>query len=166
MSGFDLFLAGLLLVFTITGAWCGLISSLISIFSALVGWIAAFRFGEQFSSHLPFQPPVSKTIAFLLIFFAILFLGKVLAAFMTKVLFGHLKLLNRFLGGVFGFLEGFAFSFALLYVLVVFVGNRNILKGDSLSRMIYEGGSRVVSLIGSSNLFEVKPAHGPSAANR
>ena len=110
MSVIDIILGGLLFYGLIKGLWRGLFVELASLVSLIVGIFIALKFSgfiaDIISGHVSWEPHYISIIAFLITFVAVVTGIILLAKFFTKLAsFASLGLLNRLLGGVFGFLK-------------------------------------------------------------
>ena len=110
MSVIDIILGGLLLYGLIKGLWRGLFVELASLVSLIAGIFVALKFSgfiaDIISGHVSWEPRYISITAFLITFIAVVVGIILLAKFFTKLAdFASLGLLNRILGGVFGFLK-------------------------------------------------------------
>ena len=106
----DIILGGLLLYGLIKGLWRGLFVELASLVSLIAGIFVALKFSgfiaDIISGHVSWEPRYISITAFLITFIAVVVGIILLAKFFTKLAdFASLGLLNRILGGVFGFLK-------------------------------------------------------------
>lgn len=109
MTGIDIVLGGLLLYGLIKGLWKGLFSELASLVSLLVGIYVAIKFsglvGKMLEGHVD-NPKYISIAAFAITFIAVVVGIILLAKVFTKLAdFSGLGLINRILGGFFGFLK-------------------------------------------------------------
>lgn len=108
MTGFDFVVAGILSLSFLLGIWRGLIHELM----ALLGWPFAFVLCKMFAGDiaplLPLnQETVSMTVAYALIFVAVLILWSVLTKLLSRLLkAAGLDWPDRVMGGMFGILRG------------------------------------------------------------
>lgn len=110
MSIIDIILGGLLLYGLIKGLWRGFFVELASLVSLIAGIFIALKFSgfiaDIISGHVSWEPRYISITAFLITFVAVVVGIILLAKFFTKLAdFASLGLLNRILGGVFGFLK-------------------------------------------------------------
>ena len=107
MNLIDIILGGILLYGLIKGVWKGLFSELASLVSLLIGIFVAVKFSGAVGKMLSDES--SKTvsiIAFAITFIAVVIGIMLLAKVFTRIAdFSGLGLVNRLMGGVFGFLK-------------------------------------------------------------
>ncbi|MNK21310.1 colicin V production protein [compost metagenome] len=109
MTGIDIVLGGLLLYGLVKGLWKGLFSELASLVSLLVGIYVAVKFsgfvGKMLEGHVN-NPKYISITAFAITFIAVVIGIILLAKVFTKLAdFSGLGLINRIMGGFFGFLK-------------------------------------------------------------
>ena len=110
MTGLDIILFCILVYGIVNGLRKGLFVELASLVSLLLGIYIAIKFsgavGHFFDGHLPDDPKTAAITAFIITFIAVVVGITLLAKFMTKIAdFSGLGILNRILGGFFGFLR-------------------------------------------------------------
>ena len=107
MSGIDLFLGAILAYGLIKGIWKGLFVELASLLSLLAGIFIAVKFSAVVGQIISDESSKTVSIIAFLITFIIVVVGiMLLAKVFTKLAdFAGMGLLNRILGGLFGFLR-------------------------------------------------------------
>lgn len=109
MGIIDILLGGLLLYAVIKGLWKGLFSELASLLSLIIGIYIAIKFSGYVADLLVNDGDDSKYIAItaFVITFIIVVVGVILLAkvFTRLADFASLGIINRILGGLFGFLK-------------------------------------------------------------
>lgn len=121
MNSFDLTMIVVLAVFTIFGAWRGLVREVISILTWAVACVLAWFFAEKvshwFTGFLD-EPALRQLLAFVVIFVAVFILGMVLSWLIHKALPAKrgFQIANLAFGGLFGALRG-----AMIIVVVFLV---------------------------------------------
>ncbi len=147
MTGLDYVLIGIISIFILIGLVNGFISSVISILTLIGGIILAFKYGTVLATILPLSKTAAEIVAFMGIIIVSILVGKISSYIIKKLMFGSLKLIDRLLGAVLGLLEGFALSFFIVYVLVVFIPETITLKKSSFSYFVYENGRKIINLV-------------------
>ena len=128
MTGLDIVLGALLLYGLVKGLWKGLFAELASLLALLAGIYAAVKFsgfvGKMLEGRVG-DPKQASITAFAITFLAVVVGIFLLAKVFTKLAdFSGLGLLNRVLGGIFGFLKAvLLLSVALNFFLKINVGN-------------------------------------------
>lgn len=107
MTGIDLILGALLAYGLIKGIWKGLFVELASLVSLLAGIFIAVKFSGVVGDMLSDEKSRTGSIVAFLVTFVIVVVGiMLLAKVFTKLAdFAGMGLLNRILGGIFGFLR-------------------------------------------------------------
>lgn len=118
MTGFDFAVIAILLISVLLGVWRGLVSEVLS----LLGWPLAFvlsnLYADNFAMLLPMQQETLRvTVAYVLMFVAVLIVWGVLVWILAKLLKTiGLGQMDRTLGGLFGALRGGLVVLALLWL--------------------------------------------------
>jgi len=110
MTGIDIILGGLLIYGLIKGFWKGLFVELASLVSLIAGLFIAVKFSQLTANllegTLSDDPATAGIIAFAITFLAVVIGITLLAKVFTKLAdYSGLGLMNRVLGGVFGFMR-------------------------------------------------------------
>jgi len=127
MNYIDIILGALLILAFVSGYRKGLFVALTSLLGVILGIIGAYYFsdytGAYIADWLGQDPGLTKVLAFVITFFAIVVLLGLLGKVLTKIAdFAALGLINKFLGGVFNTIK-IAF---IISVLFFFFGDSNI----------------------------------------
>ncbi len=118
MTGFDLAVIAILMISVLLGVWRGLVSEVLS----LLGWPLAFvlsnLYADNFARLLPIQQETLRaTVAYVLMFVAVLVMWGVLVWMFSKLLKTiGLGQMDRTLGGLFGVLRGGLVVLALVWL--------------------------------------------------
>jgi len=158
----DIALAVILLVTFVTGLIKGLVRELVGVVAAAAGFLLAARwYGKAAAAlgSLIHNPAVAKFLGFVLVFLAVVVLGALVAAVLSKLMAGPLKLANHLLGGVFGFVEGMLICGAFVFALLVFPVNRDALSASRLAPYCYGLTKVMVGLIPKSLKDEFASAY-------
>ncbi len=147
MTALDYILIGIISLFALIGLINGFISSVISILTLVGGVVLAFKYGAWLATILPFSNTIAQIVAFIGIIIISVIAGKLSSYILKKIMFGSLKLLDRIMGAVLGLIEGFAVSFFIVYILVVFASGKITLKKDGFSYFVYENGRKIVNIV-------------------
>jgi membrane protein required for colicin V production len=142
----------ILLVSVITAAAKGLMLELISIASVVVGLLIAVMFYSDAAELLGFLglsvDLAAEFIGFVLIFVGILILGTLVGALTNKALRTlHLRLIDRFLGGIFGFLRGYLINAIIFLALTAFKMKQDLLVDSKLAEFFLAGARILVIFI-------------------
>jgi len=131
--------------------WEGLIRELISIASLVIGLVIAvfgYRTGGNWFRSLTDLPEVALGLGFLALFFGTLVVGA-LAAFLARKIVQKSGLLwfDRFLGGLFGLVRGFAICSVLLMAMVAFSIRTSAVQNSTLTPYVVLGARAVGALM-------------------
>ena len=146
----DIVLAVIIMVTVIIGLIKGLVRELIGVAAAVGGFILAahhFQKAADLLGGFIHNPLATKFLGFLLIFFVVVTAGAVLAFFLSKLMKGTIQVVNHFLGGVFGCLEGMFIGGALVFALLVFPVDRTAVAESRIAPYCYGLTKAVVGLI-------------------
>jgi len=118
MTGFDIVVIAILLISLLFGLWRGLLYEVLS----LLGWPLAFMSSNMYADGFAQQMPIKQellrtTVAYVLLFVAVLIVWGVLVWGLTKLLRAiGLGKLDRTLGGLFGVLRGLLVVLAMVWL--------------------------------------------------
>jgi len=146
----DIVLAIIITATLVVGLIKGLIRELIGVVAAVGGFLLAayhYQKAADLLSGLVKNPVAARFLGFLLILLLILLLGNLLSFLLSKLMKGTLQVLNHFLGGVFGFLEGLVIAGALVFALLVFPIDREAVSESRLAPYCYGLTKAAVGLI-------------------
>lgn len=135
-SWLDIILFGIIAIAFILGIAKGLIKQIIGISAVIIGLILAVTYYAHVSDL--FSPLVSSTalsqfLGFLAIFLAVLCLGGLISAMLSKLMKGPFKFLNHVVGGGFGLLKGILICGVILFGMLVFPINTKALTNSQLA---------------------------------
>lgn len=137
MTGIDIILGGLLIYGLIKGFWKGLFVELASLVSLIAGLFIAVKFSQLTASlldgALSDDPATAAVIAFAITFLAVVIGITLLAKVFTKLAdYSGLGLMNRVLGGVFGFMRMVLVVSVLLNFFLKLNFNHDFVKKETL----------------------------------
>jgi membrane protein required for colicin V production len=150
-SYLDFLFAFIVLISTICAVRKGLVREIASIVALIGGFILAVRYywipAARMSEFTRTQS-VAELSGFLLIFFSCIILG-IIAAFIINrfVKAVSLKWIDRILGGIFGFLRGWAIASILALALIAFPLRENIMPRSYLAPFLMAGARIAVLLV-------------------
>ncbi len=137
----DFVLLGVMLMAVIVGLIKGFIREVVGLASAIVGLVLAGQYYENLAALM--RPLFSSQmldyfVSFLVIFFAVVILGWVVAGLLSRWTKGPFKFLNHLLGGAVGFLKGMLVCGVVVLALLVFSAEREaVLKSRLASDALY-----------------------------
>jgi membrane protein required for colicin V production len=146
----DIVLAVILVGLLVAGLIKGLVKEAVGLAAALIGFIVASRTYVHVAAFLQkylHEPVAAKFLGFILVFLAVLVLGSLAAALLSKLMLGPLKFINHLLGGVFGLLEGVLICGVFVFALLVFPINKEALSDSRLAPYCYGLTKVLVNLI-------------------
>jgi len=132
----DIVLTVIILIALVMGFVKGLIRELIGVVAAIAGLVVASRYYfyvGKFLDRLISEKIISNFLGFLVVFFAVLTIGALLASLLSKLIKGPLKFFNHLLGGVFGFIEGVLVCGVFVFALLVFPINKEVLLESNIA---------------------------------
>lgn len=141
MGLLDILLGGLLLYGLIKGLWRGLFVELASLLSLIIGIYVAIKFSGFIADMLVKDGDDSKYIAitaFVITFIAVVVGIILLAKVFTRIAdFASLGLLNRILGGLFGFLKMVLILSVLLNFFLKMNSGNLFAKKETLDKSLF-----------------------------
>jgi len=146
----DIVLAILIAATVIIGLIKGLIRELVGVVAAVGGFLLAAYHYQKAANLLAGaikNPTAARFLGFLLILFAVVLVGAILSFLLSKLMKGAMAVVNHFLGGVFGFLEGMLLGGALVFALLVFPVDREAVSKSRLAPYCYGLTKAAVGLI-------------------
>lgn len=146
----DIVFAIILAAAFIAGLIKGLVKEVVGIVAVLLGFIVAGRYYTRVAGFLGkyiHGPAVAKFLGFILVFLAILIVGSIIAALVSKLMVGPLRFFNHVLGGAIGLLEGILICGVLVFALLVFPINKEALSNSRLAPYCYGLAKALVHLI-------------------
>ena len=143
----DGIILGIVAISVVAAMWEGLIRELISLASFIVGLaVAALQYPRAASwfRGATDSTEVAKGLGFLVLFLGILMVGAVIAFLLRRfVQIAGLGWFDRFLGGIFGLVRGFAVCSVLLLAMVAFSLKGAVVQDSTLAPYVLMG-ARVV----------------------
>ena len=121
---FDYLLLIILLLSVLVGIWRGFVKEALSFFIWIMAFVLAFLFSSKlanFLSHYIQSDTEANILSFFAIFLLVLIIGKLLAALINKFLdrLCGVSLVNRLVGGCFGFARGVLIILVLIYLVAL-----------------------------------------------
>jgi membrane protein required for colicin V production len=147
----DLFFAVIVLVSTVFALLKGLAREIISLVALIGGFILAVLFytiPARWLAEFSRTESVAHLLGFLIIFFGCILLGIIAACIANRLVkAASLKGIDRILGGIFGFLRGWAISSIIVIALIAFPVRKNMMAGSFLAPFLFSGARTVVLLV-------------------
>ena len=141
----------IILVSTFFALRKGLVREIISLVSLLAGFIlAAFYYPTiaRFFLEVARTEAVANLIGFLAIFISTLVIGAVAAFFVNRFIkMAALEWIDRLMGGVFGFLRGWAISSIIALALIAFPVRQDMLTRSVFAPYLLAGARAAVLLV-------------------
>ncbi len=139
-NGLDIAVIIILLVTLILGLIKGLVRQVIGIAAVIIGLILAVRyyhqvsavFGRAFASER-----WASFVAFALIFIVVLVLGGLISYLVCKLLCGPLRFIDHLLGGALGLIQGILICGVIVFALLAFPVNKELLTESRLAPYCY-----------------------------
>ena len=144
----DAVLLGIVAISVVAAMWEGLVREIISLASLIAGVaVAALEYGRAagwFRGYTD-SPEMAKGLGFLALFFGILIAGAFISFLLRKMVQkAGLAWFDRFLGGLFGLVRGFAIGSVLLLTMVAFSIRSAAVQGSTLAPYVLMG-ARAIS---------------------
>lgn len=143
----DGLILGIVAISVVAAMWEGLIRELISLASFIVGLtVAALQYNRAASwfRSTTDSPEVAKGLGFLALFLGIVIAGAVIAFLLRSIVQkAGLGWFDRFLGGIFGLVRGFAVCSVLLLAMVAFSLKGAVVQDSTMAPYVLMG-ARVV----------------------
>jgi len=146
----DIVLVIIIMVTVIIGLIKGFVRELIGVAAAVGGFVLAAYHYQRAADLLGgfiHNELAARFLGFLLIFFVVVIVGAILAFLLSKLMKGTIQVVNHFLGGVFGCLEGLLIGGALVFALLIFPVDRTAVSESRIAPYCYGLTKAVVGLI-------------------
>jgi len=146
----DIVLAIIIAVTVIIGLVKGLIRELIGVAAAVGGFVLAGTYYQKAADMLGriiHNTLAAKFLGYLLILIVVLAVGALLSYILSKLLKGTIQVINHFLGGVFGCIEGLLIGGALVFGLLAFPVDRAAVSESRVAPYCYGLTKAIVSLV-------------------
>lgn len=158
----DIILFVILAVTLVLGCIKGLIRQLVGILAVVIGLILSMGYYQSVGSF--YRPLVASDslayfLGFLTIFLFVLLLGWLISRIFSKVMKGSLKFINHILGGFFGLLKGVLICGVIVFALLVFPINTEVLKKSFAAPYCLKITKGVVELIPKQLKIKFKDAY-------
>ena len=123
MSGIDLTVTAIIVLFTLIGAWRGLFKEILSLIGIVVGVMAAFKAHGPVETMLlnffPHFPGICRITSMIVVFVMVTAVIGLLAIFLRKVVvITGMGAIDRLLGAIFGFVRAMIVASAFLIGIV------------------------------------------------
>lgn len=137
MNVLDIIMIAILLLSVLFGILKGFVRELLSLAFFIIAVVLAFLFysevGELFIGSMK-DRDVANFTGFLTIFVIVLIIGSLVTYFAKKIFtVGPLKSIDMILGGVFGFVRGVLVACIIVFALIAFPVNDNLIIHSRLS---------------------------------
>lgn len=146
----DIVLAIVISATVIVGLIKGLVREVVGVIAAVGGFLLAayhYQKAADLLQGIIKNPTAARFLGFLLILLAVVLAGALLSFILSKLMKGAMAVVNHFLGGVFGCLEGMLLGGALVFALLVFPIDRDAVPGSRLAPYCYGLTKAAVGLI-------------------
>ena len=147
----DLFFAAIIIVSTVCAILKGLAREIISLVALVGGFILAvlyYRIPAGWLVEYTRKDALADLLGFLIIFIGCILIGIILAYLVNRFLKeASLKWIDRILGGIFGFLRGWAISSIIVVALIAFPVRDDIMARSVLAPFMLSGARTAVLLV-------------------
>jgi membrane protein required for colicin V production len=146
----DIVLAVIITITVIIGLVKGLVRELIGVVAAVGGFILAghnYQKAADLLGGIIHNPTAARFLGFILILIIVLAVGALLSFLLSKLLKGTIQVINHFLGGVLGCIEGFLIGGALVFGLLAFPVDRGAVSESHLAPYCYGLTKAIVSFV-------------------
>lgn len=146
----DIVLAVIIGVTVVIGLIKGFVRELVGVVAAVGGFLlAAYQYqrAADLLGGIIKNPTAAKFLGFLLILLAVVLAGALVSFLLSKLMKGTIQIVNHFLGGAFGCLEGIMIGGALVFALLVFPIDREAVSESRLAPYCYGLTKAAVGLI-------------------
>jgi membrane protein required for colicin V production len=142
----------ILLISVVTAVVKGLIMELLSLASVVAGLFLAVVFYPDLAGFFGFLglcvDLAAEFLAFVVIFVGTLVVGAIVSAVVNRALKSlHLKWIDRFLGGIFGFVRGYLINAVIFLALTAFQMKQDLLVESKLAEFFLAGARILVIFI-------------------
>jgi membrane protein required for colicin V production len=150
-SYLDSFFTIIVLVSSFFALRKGLVREIASLAALIGGFILAalyYRIPAVYMAEFARTEAIANLLGFLIIFIGCIIIGIIAAAIINRFLkAASLKWIDRILGGIFGFLRGWAISSILALGLIAFPIRENMIAGSYLAPFMMAGARMAVLLV-------------------
>jgi membrane protein required for colicin V production len=150
-SFLDYLFAIIILVSTIAALRKGLVREIVSLVALIGGFILAvwcYRVPAAWMADFARTEAVADLLGFLIIFIGCIVIGMIASFIINRfVKAASLKWIDRILGGIFGFMRGWAISSILVLALVAFPLRENMMARSFLAPFMLAGARAAVLLV-------------------
>ena len=147
----DLFFAAIIVVSTVFALLKGLAREIISLVALIAGFILAVLYYKIPSAWLAAyskEDTLPDLLGFLMVFVGCILIGIILASIVNRFLkAASLKWMDRLLGGIFGFLRGWAISSIIVVALIAFPVREGIMARSFLAPFLLSGARTAALLV-------------------
>jgi membrane protein required for colicin V production len=147
----DIVFTGIVIISTVFALLKGLVREIISLVALLGGFILAMLYYQVPAALLADfcrNDSVANLLGFIIIFCSCILIG-IIAAFLVNrfIKAASLKWIDRVLGGIFGFLRGWAISSIIVIALIAFPIRERIMDQSILAPFLLAGARAAVLLV-------------------
>jgi len=139
----DFAITGIVLVSTGFALTKGLMREVVSIIALVGGFVLAilyYRVPAAWFSHIFRTESIADLVGFLLIFFGCLIVGAVVSFLINRFIkAASLEWIDRLLGGIFGFLRGWAVASIMVLALIAFPVHEDLVVRSALAPYVLAG---------------------------
>ena len=147
----DMFFASIVVISTFFAVLKGLSREIISLVALIGGFILAvlyYGIPAGLLSRFIEKEVLADLIGFLIIFFGCILIGIIAAYIINRMVkAASLKWVDRILGGIFGFLRGWAISSIIVVALIAFPIRENMMEKSLLAPFLLSGARTAVLLV-------------------
>jgi membrane protein required for colicin V production len=148
---FDFLFAGIVLLSTIFALRKGIIREIVSMAALIGGLVLAGLYYRVPAARLAAYTrteSVAELLGFLIIFVGCILIGIIVAFLINRFAkAASLKWIDRLLGGIFGFLRGWAISSVLAVALIAFPFQENMIARSVLAPFLLAGARAAIILV-------------------
>ncbi len=147
----DYIFAGIILISTIFALMKGLVREIISLVALIAGFILAalyYQVPAAWLADFSRTEAVANLLGYVIIFVGCILIGAIAAFLVNRfVKAASLKWIDRLLGGIFGFLRGWAISSVLVLALIAFPIRENMMSRSVLAPFLLAGARAAVLIV-------------------
>jgi membrane protein required for colicin V production len=147
----DYLFAGIVVISTIFAMRKGLIREIVSLAALIGGFVLAglyYRVPAAWLAGYTQTESVAELLGFLIIFAGCIVIGIIITIIINRfVKAASLKWIDRLLGGIFGFLRGWAISSILALALIAFPIKEDMIARSSLAPFMLAGARAAVIMV-------------------
>jgi membrane protein required for colicin V production len=147
----DLFFGAIIIISTACAIFKGLVREIISLVALIGGFILAvlyYRIPAGWLMEYSRKDSLADLLGFLIIFVGCILIGIIVAYTVNRLVkAASLKWMDRILGGIFGFLRGWAISSVIVVALIAFPVREEMMGRSVLAPFLLSGARTAVLLV-------------------